>query len=940
MRIISLKYKISIIFSVLFLFLVFFHTSCSSQKSKLEPLKMEIKSLKATGEVLLTENKSDQWIDFMSGSSKTGINSLKTQKGGAVFVFVENDNNIGKIWLKEKTQINLFQDEAGTLFFEFIEGDARISMFSDSQKIFLMDENNDTQKDFTGKDTLLHRLAKDSQLEIVPTNSKPEWANWCLDIELKPEPVGLGTLTTQGRTEQKVNLKLRRVTVDAVQEGDVVLNSVEQIFYNNSDSRLEGTFRFYLPEGASVTGLAMEINGKLMEGELIEKEKAKKIYQKIVDSMRDPAILEWEQGQMFKLRVFPIEPKSEKRLVLRFITPIKRNFNDYEYEYATEAPDMQKTIDVFKLTFNGKKIVEKKDFKAGENIIVKIPKRKYPKQVGLEDFKEKGSYTCIKIKPDFSNVENVKKSSSKGQNFLIMFDTSRSALETYKLAVESVRILLNHLHPKDRFKIVASDIYSYESSKEFVSPSSSKIKNAIEFLNKISPDGASDFTLAFKTVGENIRNKKDSQVVYIGNGVPTWGDINHIKLRTLAVKVLNNTPFHGLVIGKGASTELINDIAGKTGGKVIKSRSLKQISRFSLLVSLPNTKRIRDVQITGPELVEIFPKKVTTLFEGDELTCLFFSPQEIGTDPIITLTGNVDGKPFSQNIYSEKGEKRKYVGHRWASRKLAHMTTEGSEKELIVELSLKHGVLSRHTAFLVLESEEEYRKYGIERKNKEKQEKEARISGKNLESISETQANMRPNNLQAGDPVIKVPAPYNARSVTVILPFGESKKAVYDEDIDKWITRFLVPYGTPDGVYVIFIRITHKDDSVELFTLSYEVDSKAPKVDLKFTQVHDRKEVWKFIVTQKRREVSLLKEGKIQASAIIESDMRRVEIRLPNNRILRLKSNYETGEFTALWKPRGYLEKKIEVRVVAFDRALNASEQDFSIDPVKGIKSK
>ena len=40
----------------------------------------------------------------------------------------------------------------------------------------------------------------------------------------------------------------------------------------------------------------------------------------IVDEMRDPALLEWQQGQMFKLRVFPIEAKSHKRIVLRFLS--------------------------------------------------------------------------------------------------------------------------------------------------------------------------------------------------------------------------------------------------------------------------------------------------------------------------------------------------------------------------------------------------------------------------------------------------------------------------------------------------------------------------------------------------------------------------------------------------------------------------------------------
>ena len=907
--------------------------SCSLLND-LKPLQKEIKLLRTNGSVSLMADESDQWVSFEQGASRLNITSLKTLTDGAVFGIIDHGDTVGKIWLRGKTQINLFQNDKGTMYIEFLKGDARISMFTSSQKVMLKDSNKKLQQNLTKSDLLFHRLTSDSPLEIVPTSKKPEWANWCLDIELNPEPVGLGTLTAQNETGDKVHLELRRVTVDAVQEGDVVSNRVEQVFYNNSDRQLEGTFRFYLPEGASVTGLAMEINGKLMEGELVEKEKAKKIYQKIVDSMRDPAILEWEQGQQFKLRVFPIEPNSEKRLVLRFLTPLKRQFNDYEYEYATEAADMQRTIDHFKLTFNGNTIVDTTNFTAGERIIVNIPKENYPEPVGKETIQDKGTYTRLTIKPDFDSITKRKYQNADGQQILVLFDTSRSALESYKLAVESVVILLQKLRPNDRFKIIASDIYSYESSPSFASPSETEIKNAVTFLQNISPDGASDFTLAFRAVGQNLENKKNTQVVYIGNGVPTWGETDHIKLRELAVTNLNDSSFHGLVIGKGASSDLINDIAGKTGGRVLKSRSLKEISKFALQVSLPDTLRIRDVAIVGPDSADIFPKKVTTLFEGDELTCLFYTPPDTPEVTTLTLTGNVEGRPFSETLSCKNGVNQKYLAHRWASEKLAHMTAEGAKKEAIVELSIDHGVLSRYTAFLVLESDEAYKKHGIERRKKEEQEREARISGKNLESTSADQAEMSPNSLQAGDPVLTIPAPSDAKSVTVILPFGDSKEAEYDPTIEKWTTRFLVPLDTPDGVYQIYIRITHDNDSVELFTVSYRVDSSAPDINLKFEPVPDREGVWVFRITQKKTLVPMLTEDSDKAGiVVIHHDLNRVEIKLPDDRILRLKRNFETNEFTAFWRPGKFIDVPFDVSVIAFDNALNNSEEIITINP-------
>ncbi len=910
-----------------------FIASCSLM-SDLKPLQKEIKLLRTNGSVSLMANASKQWVSFEPGSSRLNITSLKTLTDGAVFGIIDGGETVGKLWLRGETRINLFQNDKGTIFIEFLKGDARLSMFNPSQKILLKDSNKNLQKNLTDSDILLHRQTPDNPLEIIPTSKKPEWANWCVDIELNPDPVGLGTLTTRNETGDKAHLELRRVTVDAVQEGDVVSNRVEQVFYNDSDNQLEGTFRFYLPEGASVTGLAMEINGKLMEGELVEKEKAKKIYQGIVDSMRDPAILEWEQGQQFKLRVFPIEPNSEKRLVLRFLTPLKRQFNDYEYEYATEAAAMQRTIDQFKLTFNGKSIVNTTNFTAGETVRVSIPKDDHPEPVGTESIEKKGTFTRVTVKPDFYRIPENNQDTTDGQHLLILFDTSRSALESYELAIESVVILLQKLRPKDRFRIIASDIYSYENSSSFVPASEAELNKAVTFLQNIRPDGASDFTLAFNAMGETIQKQKNTRIIYIGNGVPTWGETDHMKLRESAVKNLKSAPFHGLVLGKGASSELIKEIAGKTGGRVLKSRSLKEISRFALQVSLPGTRRIRDVAFTGPAHADIFPKKVTTLFEGDELTCLIYSPPDSPEVSSLTLTGNVQGKPYSETVPCNNGMKQRYIAHRWASEKLAHMTAEGAKKESIVDLSVDHGVLSRYTAFLVLESEEAYKKHGIERRKKEQQEREARISGKNLESTSGDQARMSPNSLQAGDPVLTIPAPWDAQSVTVILPFGESKEAEYDSVTELWTTRFLVPLDTPDGIYRIFIRITHDDESVELLTIPYRVDSSAPNVNLSFEPVSEREDVWIFRVSQKKTLVPMLTTDSDQAGiVVIHYDMNRVEIKLPDDRILRMKRNFETNEFTALWRPGKFADSAFDISVIAFDNALNNSEEIITIDP-------
>ena len=52
----------------------------------------------------------------------------------------------------------------------------------------------------------------------------------------------------------------------------------------------------------------------LYEADVVEKQRAREIYETILREKRDPGLLEWTGGNLFKARVFPIEAHSEKRI--------------------------------------------------------------------------------------------------------------------------------------------------------------------------------------------------------------------------------------------------------------------------------------------------------------------------------------------------------------------------------------------------------------------------------------------------------------------------------------------------------------------------------------------------------------------------------------------------------------------------------------------------
>src|SRR5579859_3473326 len=120
------------------------------------------------------------------------------------------------------------------------------------------------------------------------------------------------------RTYLFAPLEVEHVKVQTHIDDQIAVTSVDQEFYNPNAARLEGTFFFPVPKGAHLDKFTMEIDGKQVEAELLSADKARHVYEDIVRKLRDPALLEYAGREVFKVRIFPIEPNSRKRITLSY----------------------------------------------------------------------------------------------------------------------------------------------------------------------------------------------------------------------------------------------------------------------------------------------------------------------------------------------------------------------------------------------------------------------------------------------------------------------------------------------------------------------------------------------------------------------------------------------------------------------------------------------
>src|SRR5882724_3207307 len=94
--------------------------------------------------------------------------------------------------------------------------------------------------------------------------------------------------------------------------------------------QVEALYTFPVPKGASVANFSMWINGKEMVGEVLEKKRAREIYQSYKQTRRDPGLLEQTDFKTFEMRVFPIAPSGDQKVQITYYQEL-----DVDHDWAT-----------------------------------------------------------------------------------------------------------------------------------------------------------------------------------------------------------------------------------------------------------------------------------------------------------------------------------------------------------------------------------------------------------------------------------------------------------------------------------------------------------------------------------------------------------------------------------------------------------------------------
>src|SRR5437660_6278034 len=128
-------------------------------------------------------------------------------------------------------------------------------------------------------------------------------------------------------------LPVKSITIDTKINAQVATTHVEQVFRNDTDATLEGTYLFPIPESASVAEFAIWDGDRRLVGEVRSRAEARRIYDEIVRRQRDPGLLEYAGKNLFQANIFPIPPHSDKKLELTYSQVLRAESGTVAYRY-------------------------------------------------------------------------------------------------------------------------------------------------------------------------------------------------------------------------------------------------------------------------------------------------------------------------------------------------------------------------------------------------------------------------------------------------------------------------------------------------------------------------------------------------------------------------------------------------------------------------------
>jgi Ca-activated chloride channel family protein len=558
----------------------------------------------------------------------------------------------------------------------------------------------------------------------------------CMRCPERPRPVNLPR-----------SLPVKSITIDTKINAQVATTHVEQVFRNDTDATLEGTYFFPIPESASVAEFAIWNGDQRLVGEVRSRDDARRIYDEIVRRQRDPGLLEYAGLNLFQASIFPIPPHSDKKLELTYTQVLKAEGGTVGYRYPlgtgrnvvpsigtvsgrVEIEGREAVRNIYspsheiEVSRKGERAArvsfESKAGQAPQDFQLFYTLSDADFGMTLLTYREPGKqgYFLLTISPK----DEIAEAEYAAKDIVFVLDTSGSMADEGKMEKARAALLfgVRSLRSEDRFNVINFAGEEHLMSSELVQADAAGKARGVGFINQLRPVGGTNIngalTAALKMFEQGDRPRL---VVFVTDGLPTVGETNIDRIVENARRErVAGTRLFTFGVGYDVNTALLDKLAADNGGVaeyVEPKEDLEvKVSNFFTKINHPVLTNLA-LDMGGVQTDLIYPREMPDLFRGSQITLIGRYRNEYDVrNTVLRLTGRTGAatRTFTyENVsFPMTEDGNDFLPRIWATRRVGwlmeQIRTNGEQKELtdeIVDLGTRYGIVTPYTSYLAVE---------------------------------------------------------------------------------------------------------------------------------------------------------------------------------------------------------------------------------------------
>jgi Ca-activated chloride channel family protein len=564
-----------------------------------------------------------------------------------------------------------------------------------------------------------------------------------------PRPCGIGIMPLDDRPtpmpirDCRPNIVRTRSDVRVELTDRVLHYEVEERFVNRGATIGEADYLFPLPGDAAFQDLKLSINGELVSGETMNAGDARRIYENIVRTQRDPALVEWMGHGLLRARIFPLNPGEEKRIVVRFQSVAPREGDALRIDYfrgpannvsnVRDASSSSFVLDYravaeFGAPFSPTHALDVVEHDGRRQVTVRgdardvtllVPVRRNAAAAisalayapGNED-----AFALLTVSPPVMS-----RAETTPRDITLVLDVSGS-MQGRKIeqARAAGKQLLATLRPNDRFRLIdfSSDVRTFRD--DFVAATSANVRDADRYLDALEAQGGTNIEGALReAIRPAVSGERLPLILFVTDGEPTIGDQSPDHLAAIASNGAasgdNRRRIFTFGLGSDVNVSLLEQLA-------LEGRGTAQFVR-------PDESVERTVGIVANRLVDPVLTDVRVRVEGDVKLDrrLPAQPTDVFADRDFVLLARYSGHGTARVIvdgrrrgapvqwtstidFPERDRQNAFVARLWATQRVGLLSAErrksGGSKEIddeIRSLGERYGIPTEFTSYLVTE---------------------------------------------------------------------------------------------------------------------------------------------------------------------------------------------------------------------------------------------